>query len=166
MLEEKQLNGQDSTEVNTTNNIESNIPSLDNVPNQTMMEDVSIDQVSAAPVQNAFLYTDTPAQAVVEMPVEQPVSLDIPVQNTVTYTQEPTPVVMPEVQVTPVVPESMVFQATQSTPLEEKSVEDKTVSVNNDTMDKDLKNNLMFMLVFAIIMLVIIIVLPYVSGYN
>jgi len=93
-------------------------------------------QSVSMPTQNAFLYMDTP----VSQPIpsdEMNQSLDVPEQNVDVFVEQP--MICKEVNV---------------------------ANEKKEPMDEDLKSNLVFMLIFAIIMLAIIIALPYVSGYN
>lgn len=168
MLEEKELNRQDSLDVNVTSSEINNNDVMDNIGQ-------SVDAGYSVPSQNAFLYMDSSVYTPVETPAE---SLDVFEQDSHDAIQKLNPVnvnenINPEtfslnenVDSNDNINSAVVTEETVV--LNEQSIIEKQNSAGeaHEIMDSDLKSNLIFMVVFVIIILAVIFALPYISGYN
>lgn len=114
----------------------------------------SMDPVqSVEPTSNGALYSTTPAQYVTEQ------SVGVPMQSESLETQSlPIAPILEGVKTE--APVEVGVNPTQSVESNEKVVS----KLNKEMMDQDLKGNLTFIIVLAIIMIAMIVALPYISG--
>lgn len=175
--------GTDMPEGDLSSNIFMSTPSMVEMPvegldsvnsfSYTEIPTVSAENVPVVDsVQDAFSYTENPLSSVTEMP-SQTVSPVEPVPNAFVYTETPVALEVPLGDGSAVA-DSMQnqFSYTDSNNVSNTTVEEEPKEpINNQSSYSeqstiDSKSNFKFMIVFAIIMLIIIFVLPYIAGYK
>lgn len=172
MLEEKELNGQENLDVNnqsikmdasiSTNNPNSNVNMSYSVPDQTKAY-VYMDSVEQIPEVTPVEGLDkslTDNQSDIQILDSSSVSEKLSEDNPEIFTLDET---IENDSLNSLGADSEVLNIVN----EEQSIKEQIdVSENHDVMDKDLKNNFIFMTIFAVVILIIIFALPYISGYN
>lgn len=149
MTEEKNIFDQENMGENLVDANSERVNATDN--SNEMNENVQ----SFESVNNPFLYSSSPMQYTTEQ------AYTTPVQSEVVYDSQPT--VTPVVAVEEVKPEPVEEKVLQVESIEEKKEVKSVVKAEDEMMDKDLKGNLTFIIVLAVIMIAMIVVLPYIS---
>lgn len=171
-----------TSEVNSTSNafMYADSPSMVEMPveEQTPVNTFSyteipvIDSEGVPTVENTFMYSEAPISSEIEMAVEDVAPVE-PVENAFVYTETPVALEVPVEENSAVTDstqkqfsytdENEVSQTVAEETQKEPISEQRNYDVQSTT---DSKSNFKFMIVFAIIMLVIIFVLPYIAGYK
>jgi len=142
MFEEKDLNQQNNSEFDQLSNEQIETPVSNMVQSPFLYGNPIVPSEINEFAESSILTTDIPQYT--EQPVEQNDSVE-------------------EVEEL-VVEEQPVIQEVNN--ISDVKLDEQKPVTNEDAIDNQLKNNLIFMLVFAIVMIAIIVALPYISGYK